>query len=189
MFVTEQMIASWAECYGTPRAWAHRQAVTPPDYGIISGSQRQGRRHDITLYIEGDGRIAVIAKPFYPPGLYRAPSGGLEPGEILESGAAREAHEETGLRITLASYLLAATVTFECAGRLEIVWQTHVFSATTTDRVLCPTDHHEIREARWADISEFATFGAIMRQSERGGLLYRAALHEQVAMVHPAFRG
>jgi len=187
MFVSDQTIESWAALYGVPRTWSHRQAVTPHDYAIISGSQKHGRRHDITLYIEGDGKIAVIAKPFYPPGLYRAPSGGLEPDESLESGAAREALEETGLRIQMCNYLLVATVIFECGGKPSIEWHTHVFSATTADRTLSPTDHHEIREARWAVPDEFATFGAIMRRSQRGGLMYRAALHDQVSQIHRAF--
>ena len=188
MFVSEHTIETWSARYGVPQRWTHVQTVTPPDYGIISDSQKHGRRHDITLYIEGDGQIAVIAKPFYPPGLYRAPSGGLEPDESLEAGAAREALEETGLHIELDRYLLATTVLFECGGKSTIEWRTHVFSATTTDRALSPTDHHEIREARWAAPEEFAAFSVIMRQSRRGGLLYRAALHEQVARVHPLFR-
>ncbi len=188
MYISQETIRSWSGLYGTPRQWSHRQAVTPSDYGIISGSQKHGRRHDITLYIEGDGLIAVIAKPFYPPGLYRAPSGGLEPGETLEAGSAREAHEETGLDVELASYLLVATVVFTCPDKPAIEWHTHVFSATTSDRTLAPTDHHEIREARWADPSEFATFSAIMRESQRGGLLYRAALHDEIAKAHPLFR-
>jgi len=187
MFVSDQTIESWAARYGTPRKWAHQQVVSPEDYAVISGSQKHGRRHDITLYIEGDGKIAVIAKPFYPPGLYRAPSGGLEPEESLEAGATREALEETGLRIQLRDHLLATAVIFECSGKPDIEWHSLVFSATTQDRILSPTDHHEIREARWATPDEFAVFGAIMRRSQRGGLLYRAALHEQVAQIHPAF--
>jgi ADP-ribose pyrophosphatase YjhB (NUDIX family) len=187
MFVSKDTIASWAIRYGTPQTWSHRQDVTAVDYGIISGSQKHGRHHDITLYIEREGQIAVIAKPFYPPGLYRAPSGGLEPGESLEAGAAREAVEETGLHIELSRYLLATTVIFECSEKPPIEWHTHVFAATTADRVLAPTDHHEIREARWAQPTEFRTFSEIMRHSQRGGLLYRAALHEQVARIHPAF--
>jgi len=51
---------------------------------MIRSSQIDGRAHDITLYIENAGRIAVTAKHDYPPGLYRAPSGGLHAGETLE---------------------------------------------------------------------------------------------------------
>ncbi len=36
-----------------------------------------GRAHDVTLYIEKDNGYIFIAKPFYPAGLFRAPSGGI----------------------------------------------------------------------------------------------------------------
>ncbi|MEW5700628.1 MAG: NUDIX hydrolase [Candidatus Zixiibacteriota bacterium] len=186
MDIPATTIESWEARYGTPVRWTHIQPVTPDNYAIIRGSQRDGRAHDITLYIAADGRIAVIAKPVYPPGMFRAPSGGLTPGESLEAGASREAYEETGLRIRLASYLLRVDVTFvEDTRRID--WCTHVFSASAIDQKIAPVDHHEIREARWALPSEFAAFGRMMRLTSHGGLHYRAALHEQVAAVHPLF--
>ncbi|MEW5873592.1 MAG: NUDIX hydrolase [Candidatus Zixiibacteriota bacterium] len=187
MFVSAASIKGWEGRYGTPVEWTDVQSISDEDHQVISHSQRHGRRHDITLYIEGDGKIAVIAKPFYPPGLYRAPSGGLDPDEDLETGAAREGLEETGLTVRLERYLLRAHVAF--TSRLgDIAWHTHVFSASTPDRLIAPTDHHEIREARWADPGEFRDFDLIMRRSERGGLQYRARLHEQVARLHHLFR-
>lgn len=180
------MIAGWEKRYGAPALWWHTQPLTVDDHQVITRSQRHGRRHDITLYIEGDGAIAVIAKPFYPPGLFRAPSGGLDRGEELEVGAAREALEETGLHIVLSRYLLRAAVTFESpSGQIE--WLTHVFTASTDDRVIRPIDTREIGAARWAAPDEFEKFGAIMRGSGRGGLQYRARLHEQVSHLHPLF--
>lgn len=157
------------------------------DYDGIRASQRHGRAHDITLYIENRGRFAVIAKPIYPRGLYRAPSGGLHAGETLEEGAAREAHEETGLSITLDQYLLRAHVVFDDLGR-EIHWWTHVFSASTEDEHIAPIDTREIREARWAAPDEFRRFSAMMLNADRGGLRYRAALHEQIGRLLPAFK-
>jgi 8-oxo-dGTP pyrophosphatase MutT (NUDIX family) len=187
-FVTGDQIASWESRYGIPETWSHHQPITHNDYRDITASQKNGRRHDITFYIEADGKIAVIAKPIYPPKLYRAPSGGLDPDESLEEGALREAFEETGLRIQLTEYILRTNVVFECELG-KIPWHSHIFRATTDDRVIAPTDHHEIREARWADPSEFATFGEIMRRMDKGGLWYRAALHEQIARLHPLFGG
>jgi len=187
VFVSAESIRGWETRYGKPAEWSHVQPISEEDQNVISHSQRHGRQHDITLYIEGDGKIAVVAKPFYPPGLYRAPSGGLDPDEDLESGAMREGHEETGLTVRLEKYLLRAHVRFTC--RLgDIEWHTHVFTASTPDRKIAPTDHHEIREARWADPGEFQDFDLIMRRSERGGLQYRARLHEQVARLHDLFR-
>jgi hypothetical protein len=36
--------------------------------------------HRLLSLIEGE-RVVVIKKPMYPPGAYRAPSGGVSPGE------------------------------------------------------------------------------------------------------------
>lgn len=187
IFIPSETIAGWEQRYGSPREWDYVQPITERDYGIIKASQKHGRHHDITLYIERDGHIAVIAKPFYPDGLYRAPSGGLEPGEPLEDGARREAYEETGLPITLGRYLLRTNVTFRSRTLGDIEWHSHIFTATTDQTMIAHTDFNEIREARWAKPSEFAVFGAIMRDTEYGGLHYRAALHEQVADLHPLF--
>ncbi len=185
--IAPEMITEWEGRYGKPVTWAHHQPVSGYDYDGIKSSQKNGRAHDITMYIENRGRLAVIAKPIYPRGLFRAPSGGLNPGEELEIGALREAHEETGLAITLDKYLLRAHVKFEDYGR-EIHWWTHVFTASTTDELIAPTDTHEIREARWALPEEFAQFNAMMVNAERGGLRYRAALHTQIAQLHPLFK-
>jgi len=185
-FVTDAMISRWESDYGTPATWSHYQTITHRDYGVITGSQKNGRCHDITFYIEGDHQIAVIAKPVYPPELFRAPSGGLNPGERLETGALREAFEETGLHIELTEYILRTDVMFEC-DLGQIPWHSHIFRATTKDRMIAPIDHHEISDARWARPSEFAKFGAIMRQTNLGGLKYRAAMHEQLAKLHPWF--
>ncbi|MBI3872030.1 MAG: NUDIX hydrolase [candidate division Zixibacteria bacterium] len=185
-FISPDDVAAWEERYGAPKRWTHNQPVTPEDYAGIKASQKRGRAHDVTMYIEGDGRIAVIAKPFYPPGMYRPPSGGLDPGEPLEDGATREAYEETGLRVRLESYILRADVVF-ADGDNTIAWTTHIFTASTDNRLITPIDRKEIREARWADPAEFARFGELMRQSPRGGLRYRATLHERVAAIHPLF--
>lgn len=186
MFVGSDMVAGWEKRYGAPVEWQHLQSLTPADYEGIKASQKDGRAHDITLHIENRGRIAVIAKPIYPAGLFRTPSGGLHVGETLEEGAPREAYEETGLHIRLERYLLRAKVTFD-DGTRKIHWTTHVFTATTDDEVVHPIDTKEIREARWALPEEFAGFEAVMRHASRGGLRYRAALHQQVARLLPLF--
>lgn len=186
VYISNATIKEWEERYGAPLLWSYRQPADSDEFAVIAGSQKHGRAHDITLYIERAGQIAVIAKPFYPPNLYRAPSGGLNPGELLETGAEREAHEETGLGITLEKYILRARVLFTWGDR-TIDWTTHVFGATTAEETIAPTDSHEIREARWAAPEEFPFFCDLMRHTGSSGLHYRAALHEQVASLHPLF--
>jgi 8-oxo-dGTP pyrophosphatase MutT (NUDIX family) len=121
----------------------------------------------------------VIAKHFYPPGLYRAPSGGLHPGEDFETGIAREVGEETGCSVVLDKFLLRTAVTFSHEHG-NVFWRSFVFLADYKSGDFRHTDTYEIREVRLADWSEFESFGRIMRTMEVGGLHYRAALHETV---------
>jgi len=45
-----------------------------------------------------DGKVLLVERAKPPKGMWAFPGGHLELGETLEEGAARELHEETGLR-------------------------------------------------------------------------------------------
>lgn len=179
MFVTDAMIDEMADKYGQPHGCAFSFDVTEHELDRIRSSQKHGRDHDVTLYIRKDDKLVVIAKHMYPPGLYRAPSGGLKPGESFEAGIDRETAEETGCRIELETFLLKTSVQFrnEADG---LSWRSFVFLAKYKGGDFDYTDSDEIKEVRLADWSEFDTFGRIMRATDIGGLHYRAALHDAV---------
>jgi ADP-ribose pyrophosphatase YjhB (NUDIX family) len=149
VYLTEAMLEAAARRWGEPRRHALTFEITPRERGVIHGTSQPDRVHDITLFIERDAHFAVIAKPFFPPGVWRAPSGGLVPGEDLEAGAKREALEETGLEIELARYLLRIDARFTLGLEVE-PWHTHVFLARAAAGELAPRDTREIRAARWA---------------------------------------
>ena len=182
MFVTPNMIRGMEQLYGVPN---YREFVIPcgPDeISRISCSQKHGRDHDVTCYIRKGEHIVVIAKHFYPPGLYRAPSGGIHPNEDFEVGAKREIAEECGCTIAMSRFLLQTAVQFvdrEHEG-VRVDWRSFVFLADYLDGDFQFTDKDEIREVRLAQVSEFEEFGRIMRTIDRGGFRYRAALHEAV---------
>jgi 8-oxo-dGTP pyrophosphatase MutT (NUDIX family) len=183
MYVTQSMIQQVIEQYGQPQAAAFTIPAGEDEYEFIGASQKDGRRHDTTFYIVKDGRIVVNAKHNYPPGMYRAPSGGLAPGETIEEGLKREAMEETGCEVAIDRFLLETAVKFVCkSGNAEkaIEWNSYVFQARYIGGVFDFTDKHEIREVRLATLEEFEVFSAIMRKSSIGGLHYRAALHDTV---------
>jgi len=187
MFVTDDMIARMAREYGRPHEVSYRFEVTDRELRRIRSSQKQGRNHDVTLYIRKGDQLVVIAKHMYPPDLYRSPSGGLNPGESFEVGIAREVAEETGCRIRLDRFLLQTSVDF-VHGDDSLFWRSFVFMADYVDGDLKFTDHHEIRSVRMADWSDFESYGRIMRQTDIGGLHYRAALHETVVELLAADR-
>ncbi|MCP4683809.1 MAG: NUDIX hydrolase [bacterium] len=179
MFVTENMIDGMVERFGQPVLKPYRFEVTEEELLRIRSSQKHGRDHDVTLYVQKDDQLIVIAKPFYPPGVYRAPSGGLNPGESFDHGIHREVGEELGCDIKLEKYILRTAVDF-VYGEDTIRWRSFVFTARYVGGDFNYTDHREIREVKIVDWSDFEEFGRWMRQTDIGGLHYRAALHETV---------
>ncbi|MDH4155839.1 MAG: NUDIX hydrolase [candidate division Zixibacteria bacterium] len=183
MYVTRSVIEQAIEQYGQPRTAEFVIVVDKREFNFIRASQKDGRRHDTTFYIVKDGRIVVNAKHNYRPGMYRAPSGGLAPGETIEEGLKREAMEETGCEVTIERFLLKTDVKFVCKSddaEKEIEWHSYVFQAAYTAGDFDFTDKREIREVRLATLEEFEDFSKIMRKSNIGGLHYRAALHDAV---------
>ncbi len=179
MFVSDKMIADMVNLFGQPKLKRFEIPISEKDYQIIRSSQKSGRNHDVTLYIFKDDKLIVIAKPFYPPGLFRAPSGGLNPGEGFIEGAKREAHEETGCEIELEKFLLQTEVYFNTKNQ-SLKWRSFVFLAKYLSGNFEFTDTREIKEVRLAKLEEFDKFSKIMRESQVGGLHYRAALHDTV---------
>ena len=153
MFLTEAMLDAAARRWGEPRRLELSVEISARERVVIHSTSQPERMHDITFFIERGGRFAVITKPFFPPGVWRAPSGGLHPGEDLEAGAKREALEETGLDIELQRYLLRVEARFTLDDVVE-PWRTHVFLANTSSSELCPRDTREIRAAKWATRDE-----------------------------------
>jgi 8-oxo-dGTP pyrophosphatase MutT (NUDIX family) len=179
MYFSPRMVQQVADQYGYPPIIRMDAPISEEEYNFIRSTQSYGRRHDITLYIFKDDKVIVNAKHHYPKGLYRAPSGGLKPGEDFHEGVYREAFEETGTKINIIKYILQVNVHFSF-GRKSIPWQTHVFTALYKSGKLRPVDIREIREVRLADMREFENYKAIIATTESGGLSYRARLHDEV---------
>ena len=178
MYLTAERLAQAARRWGEPRALELEFAIGPRERDLVRGSRRDGRSHDVTLFIERDGLWAVIAKPMFPPGVWRAPSGGLQVGEELEAGALREALEETGLTVALSRYLVHIDARFTHGGAVES-WHSEVFLTPATAGELAPIDTHEISGARWMTREEL--LGPVRERliaSGRGLFAYRAALHD-----------
>ena len=189
MYITDDTLQSLSERYGKPRRWAVSVFAFPDEFYMIRGSQKNGRNHDVTVYVRKDDRIIVNAKHFYPPGLYRAPSGGVEPGEAFIEGAKREMREEIGCEIELDRFVLRTAVDFYLMrpdGTVDtdevINWRSFVFTARYVDGDFDFSDRHEIREVSTAGREDFERFSRTMRRTAIGGFHYRAALHDQVSL-------
>jgi 8-oxo-dGTP pyrophosphatase MutT (NUDIX family) len=163
--------------YGHPRELVMSFPMNPSEFEMLRESRKDGRDSDATFFIFKDGKVIVIAKPWYPEGLYRAPSGGIKPGEDVELSAKREAYEETGVQIRLEKYLLRICVTFTC-GESSEGWNSHVFTAEYLSGDLHPIDTREIAKVNLLSLEELSGLKERLLQQDSGGLHYRAALTE-----------
>jgi ADP-ribose pyrophosphatase YjhB (NUDIX family) len=177
MHVSEAVLAPLRARYGEPVPLVWEGEVSADEFTLAGGSPE--RRHDVTFFVfDAGGRLALIRKPQYAPGLWRPPGGGVRPDEEFETGVQREAMEEVGVWIELERFLVSSEARFRCA-RGVIDWRTLVFAARTDAGELEPLDRREIAEARWGSPEELAgPLRAAMLATGRALWRYRVALHD-----------
>ncbi|MHB8895254.1 MAG: NUDIX hydrolase [Candidatus Geothermincolia bacterium] len=179
MYTREEDQESLEVRLGRPALRSMTYEIDPSEFDMVDRSMYKGRAHDVTMFIrkrDNPVEIAVIRKPFFPPGVFRAPSGAANRGESLSDGAVRESKEETGLDVELTRYVARINAKFTCDGKV-IDWVSHVLEANELAGVLAPIDTHEIAEARWASLDELQ--GAIRQallDTGWGLFRYRVAL-------------
>ncbi|HEX6533618.1 MAG TPA: NAD(+) diphosphatase [Gemmatimonadaceae bacterium] len=86
-----------------------------------------------------------------PPRAYSTLAGFVEPGESLEEAVAREVLEETGVRVSRASYLASQPWPFPASLMLGF--------RAVADTEEIDVDGHELVEARWFTAEELADHG------------------------------
>jgi ADP-ribose pyrophosphatase YjhB (NUDIX family) len=174
--VTEAVLAPLRERYGEPLRLDWEGEISGPEHALATYNPR--RMHDVTLFILNGERLALIRKPHFEPGIWRPPGGGVKEGEDFVDGVRREALEETGLRIDLQRYLVAAEARFLYEPH-DVPWHTHVFLATTADEDIAPRDRAEIAAARWSTLPELAgPLRERLLRTDRAFWRYRVALHD-----------
>lgn len=175
--------------YGKPKVMRWRWRISDEELMMIKASQRDGRAHDVTLFIFRKGKVVVIRKPTHPPGVYRAPSGAVKRGEGFEAGALREAYEETGLTVMLRRYLMRVRVRFIAPSGF-VDWTTHVFTAEAIKGRLKPVDTKEIADARWVTLDELqTTIRSALLAAGRPLLNYRVKLTDEAIRVLSELEG
>jgi 8-oxo-dGTP pyrophosphatase MutT (NUDIX family) len=178
--VDDELLAPVIARFGAPAEWDGSREITERDAQLILHSNERDRTHDVTFAILDGDELVVIRKPFFPPGAWRAPSGGIARGESFEEGTQREALEETGLAIELTGYPLVCRSVFTHRGA-NLPWTSHVVTATAQSRELCPRDTHEIAACRWMAVDDLLGPVAQVLRSAGGELFtYRADLHDRV---------
>jgi 8-oxo-dGTP pyrophosphatase MutT (NUDIX family) len=177
--VDEAVLAPLRERYGSPATVEWEGEISEREHSLATYNPR--RSHDVTLFIFNGDRLALIRKHGFEPGIWRPPGGGVKPGEDFVDAVRREALEETGLRVQLDRYLVAATARFVYVP-YDVPWRTHIFSATTADDELAPQDTDEIEAARWGTLPELnGPLRERLLATGRAFWRYRVALHDAAA--------
>lgn len=179
--------AALVAAFGEPARWAFRITMASREFRMLDVTGQDGRWQDATVLIRDPDapdvvdRFVVIAKHWYPDGVYRLPSGTVKPGERIVDTAVREAREETGLDVELSAYLLATDGSFVSADGLRShPWRSHVFLATPLGATIEPEDTREIASARVLPVAHLtATIHPHMLELAVGGFRYRVGLQER----------
>lgn len=105
--------------------------------------EKPNRRGEVVLSIRRpDGQILLHTKPFYPEGVFRLPSGGVNLDEPVLAGVTREAKEETGLDVAVDRFL--GTVEYEFRhGQRRLPFVSCVFLVETDNSLPVVQDTEE----------------------------------------------
>jgi 8-oxo-dGTP pyrophosphatase MutT (NUDIX family) len=181
-YISEGQVREMMDRYGVPREIELTLELSPAEFSMLRGSRKRERSHDITFFVfkdRGYREFAAIAKPFFPPGVYRAPSGAAHPGEDFEEGGRREAREETGLEVEFDRFILLIRPRFTCGPEFED-WTSYVFTAFMTSGELQQQDFEEISEVRWMTLEELQdSVRQALRDTGMPLFQYRLRLHDE----------
>jgi 8-oxo-dGTP pyrophosphatase MutT (NUDIX family) len=94
---------------------------------MIHKIKDRGRRGEVVMVVPNEqGRIWLHTKSFYPEGVFRLMSGGLDAGEKPHRAMQRELAEETGLKTKIDRCLAVITYTL-AADELTLPFVSYVF--------------------------------------------------------------
>lgn len=105
--------------------------------------RQKKRRGEVVMLIPNEqGYFWLHTKSFYPQGVYRLMTGGLEPGEKPADALYREVVEETGFKVKIDRCLAVITYNLQ-AKKVNLPFVSYVFLTTSTQGQPHPTDPGE----------------------------------------------
>lgn len=116
------------------------------------------RRGEVAFFIQRkNGKFILIRTSFYPEGIFRVPTGGINYGENIEEALFREVKEELGLDVFVNKFLgvIEYNIIF---GNEELKFYSYVFwLKEVSGNILEDATEDEISEYIEADKSEMLT--------------------------------
>ncbi len=155
---------------------------------MIDKMNNRPRRGEVVMVVptDGDGgpdHVWVHTKTFYPEGVYRLMTGGLEGDEAPYVAMLREVEEETGFKVKIDRCLAVITYTLFYDGA-RVPFVSYVFVTSPTQGTPQPVDSSEpISEFQAVPIARLADIARQLRSltgryADWG--VFRAVAHELV---------
>jgi ADP-ribose pyrophosphatase YjhB (NUDIX family) len=144
-------------------------------------------RGEVALFIlRPSGNVILHTKEFYPEGIYRVPTGGIEQGEDVMTAVHREAREETGLTVAIERCLGVLEYEFRHRGE-TLPFVSYVFLLRENGGQLGPQDKGEriasLREVPLTELEAVARNLRAIQADWRDWGHYRAIAHSFAAEV------
>jgi len=106
------------------------------------GADHFPRTDPVTIMlVEHEDRLLLGRQPRFPPKMYSALAGFVEPGETIEEAVAREIHEEAGVRVRDVRYIASQPWPFPS--------QLMIGCTSVADDPEITIDKTELEDARW----------------------------------------
>ncbi len=110
------------------------------------GSDHFPRTDPVTIMLveheaNGEQRLLLGRQPRFPPRMYSALAGFVEPGETIEEAVAREIHEEAGVRVRNVRYIASQPWPFPS--------QLMIGCTSVAEDTEITIDRTELDDARW----------------------------------------
>ncbi len=156
------------------------------DYLTAGGTQPDPSGEVVMVLPRPANKILVSTKRFYPEGVFRLPTGKINPAESPEQAFVRETGEETGLDPAIESKI--ALVVHHCSYHERSVdILSHVFLASLTRDEPEPADLQEqitaYREVAPSELIAVAERLRALPGKWRSFGRFRASVHELVARI------
>lgn len=175
------------ERYGEPVERSYTLSFS--EDGVAYWERVLSRRHAEVVFLirRINGLYVTHTKASYPSGVYRLPSGGIEPGEDLLNALWREVTEETNLSLHIEDFLAIIRYRFIHEEK-RLPFTSYLFSLQEDEaRTLCNTDPDEeitgFKENTLAEVGALAEELESLAGKWRDWGRFRAMVHRLVAEI------
>jgi ADP-ribose pyrophosphatase YjhB (NUDIX family) len=185
--IDEKEVAELVQRYGPLERRHYVMEIGERTFAEWQEAMCNDRRGEVALFIQRPSSNVILhTKEFYPEGTYRIPTGGIERGEDVVTAVHREAHEETGLTVSIERCL--GVLEYEFRHREKVMpFVSYVFLLRENSGQLHPQDEGEritsFREVPLAELEAVAQNLRAIEADWRDWGHYRAIVHSFVAKV------